>query len=158
MEEDVKTTKEMIEDQIRTCIDGLKYVEQGEEQHARLVGDIQRLTSAYAELEKNEQSKIDQDRRFSEDIRQRDLDRDYKDMLERTKMNLEKEIEEKKIKESRRSGIREGILKFFGIAIPSGLYFLFMSLGFRLEFIEHGGLASFTNKELFKGINRIFKV
>lgn len=150
-----KTTKQLIEEEIRTCVGGLPYVEQGEEQHSRLVSDIQKLCTAYAELEKTEQSKIDSDRRFSEEIRQKDLDRDYRDILERDKMNTEKEMEKERIKENRRSGWRDAGVKFLGIVIPTGLYFLFMSLGMKLEFIDHGSMTSMSVKEMFKGIQHL---
>ncbi|MBP5461564.1 MAG: hypothetical protein J6Y20_05500 [Lachnospiraceae bacterium] len=153
--ENEATTKKLIEEEIRKCIEGLKYVEQGEEQHARLVADIQKLTAAYTELDKADQSKIDSDRRFKEEIRQNDLNREYKDILERDKMNSEKETEKEKIKESKRSGIRDSCIKIAGILVQGGLFFFFTLLGMKLEFIDHGAMTSMTVKEMFKGIQHL---
>lgn len=139
---DRKPTKELIEDEIRTCLEGLKYVEQGEEQHARLVSDIQRLCSAYAELDKNEYAKADSDRKFAEEMRMKDLELHYRDALERDKM-----------REQTKSNLRDACIKVAGFVVPTGLYFLFLALGLRLEFAEHGNIASFTVKELFKAVH-----
>ena len=149
------TTKELIEEEIRKCVDGLKNVQKGSDEHGRLVADIQKLTAAWTDLDKTEQSKIDSDRRFKEEIRQKDLDRDYRDILERDKMNSEKEMEKEKIKESRKSSWRDVGIKFLGIVIPTGLYFLFMSLGMKLEYIDHGSVTSMTTKELLRGIKSL---
>lgn len=149
MEED-NTMKEMLETEIKTCLDGLKYVEQGEEQHAKLSSDIQHLVAAYVELEKLDNSKIDADRRFKEEIRQKELDRDYKDMLERDKMQIESERRKEEMKENRISGWRDAGIKAAGIIFPLALYGCFAGLGLRLEFIENGSITGFTLKELFR--------
>ena len=150
MEETNKTTKEMLEEKIRSCLDGLEYVEQGEEQHARLTADIQHLVAAWVELEKVEQTKFDSDRRFKEEIRQKDLDRDYKDILERDRMHMESERRKEELKCEKRSGWRDAGIKVAGMLIQTVPYALLLALGMRLEFIDCGAVTGFTVKELFR--------
>lgn len=149
MDEKLKT-KEMLEAEIRTCIEDLKHVTRGSDEYTRLAKDIQQLVAAYVQLEETENDKIDSDRRFREDIRQKDLDRDYKDMLERDKMRVESEARKEEVKENRKSGWRDAGVK---IAIGVGslaLYGTLAALGLRLEFIENGSITGFTLKELFR--------
>ena len=138
MEESL-TTKEMLEAKIRECIEGLKYVEQGSEQHQSLTADIQRLVNAYAELEKVENAKVDSDRKFAEEIRSKDQELHYKDCLERDRM-----------RETRKSYLVDAIIKIFGIILPLGLHAVFLFLGLKLEFLDNGSICSFTVKELFR--------
>lgn len=142
MEEEPKTTKEMIEDKIRECIEGLKYTEQGEEQHARLTGDIQKLVSAYVELDKAEYAKADSDRKFSEEMRVKDLQLHYTDSLERDKMY-------EQIKSSR----RDAVIKIGDLLARNGLYFLSIGAAMLFEFRMHGSITSFSAKELFRAIH-----
>ena len=142
MEEVSKPTKEMIEDKIRECIDGLKYVEQGDKKHTLLVADIKNLVSAYTELEKTENAKIDSDRKFGEEIREKDMELYYKDELERDKLH-----------EQKKAAKRDAMIKIAGIVIPTSLYFLFLGLGMKLEFIDHGAVTSFSVKELMKALH-----
>lgn len=137
-----KTTKQMIEDEIKKCLEGLKYVEQGDEKHARLVADIQRLCSAYTELDKNEFAKADTDRKFAEDLRRNVCEMQYKDELERLKL-----------KEQNKSNVRGMCLEAAKFVGHNGLYFLFLALGLRLEFAERGSITSFTVKELFRAVH-----
>ena len=141
MEEETKTTKELLEDQIKICIGGLAYVEQGGEQHTRLVNDIQRLTSAYAELEKLEYSERDGDRRFLQDIYDKDNDREYRDRLERERMQEEK-----------KAGLRDSVIKAAGVVIPTALYAFFLNVGMHLEFADMGSITGYTVKELFRAL------
>ena len=140
--EEEKTTKELLENKIRECIEGLRYVEQGGEQHNALVNDIQKLTTAYAELDKLEYSKADSDRKFAEEMRQKDLELHYKDTLERDKLW-----------ESRRAGIRDILIKVSGDIIKTAPYVLLLALGMKLEFAERGSITSFTVKELFRSLH-----
>lgn len=141
MEEETKTTKQLIEDQIKICIGGLAYVEQGGEQHTRLVNDIQRLTAAYAELDKLEYDQRDSDRKFLEEIRQKDLERDYNDMLERDRL-----VEQKKANKI------DAVIKTAGIVIPTVLYTFFLNVGMHLEFADMGSVTGYTVKELFRAL------
>ena len=78
---------------------------------------------------------------------------EYKDILDRNRMQVEKEIEEQKIKENKRSGIRDACVKVVSVVVPTALYFVFLKMGMRLEFMEHGSVTSFSVKELFRGIH-----
>ena len=145
--EDRKTTKELIEDEIRVCLGGLAYTEQGGEQHTRLVNDIQHLCSAYAELDKLEFQKADTDRKFAEELRKNVCEMQYRDELERDKL-----------KEQHKADVRDTCIKVAGFVVPTGLYFLFIALGLRLEFAEHGNIASFTVKELLRAVHPPVKI
>ena len=142
MEEELKTTKEMLEDKIRECIEGLKYTEQGEEQHARLTGDIQKLVSAYVELDKAEYAKADSDRKFSEEMRIKDLQLHYTDSLERDKMY-----------EQIKSARRDAVIKIGDMLARNSLYFLSIGAAMLFEFKMHGSITSFSAKELFRAIH-----
>lgn len=143
MEESVnKSTKDLIDEQIQICLGGLAYVEQGSEQHNALVNDIQKLVNSYAELQKTENAKIDSDRKFENELWAKNLEMHYKDSFERDKMQEEQKIAK-----------RELTTKIISILVSagfSGLYFLILGLGMRLEFIDHGSVTSFTVKELLK--------
>ncbi len=137
-------TKDMLELEIRTCVQELKTATRGSEEYTRLARDIQQLVASYVQLEKTENDKIDSDRRFREEIRQKDLERDYKDMLERDKMRAESEARKEEVKENRRSGWRDAGVK---LAIGFGslaLYGLLAGLGLRLEFIENGSITGLS--------------
>ena len=142
MEEESKTTKQMLEDKIRECIEGLKYTEQGEEQHARLTGDIQKLVSAFVELDKAEYAKADSDRKFNEDVRMNDLKLYYNDMLERDKMQ-----------DQTKSAKRDAFIKIGDLLARNGLYFLSIGAAMLFEFKMHGSITSFSAKELFRAIH-----
>lgn len=140
--EEEKTTKQMLDDKIRECIEGLKFVEQGGEQHNALVNDIQKLTAAYAELEKMDHAFADSDRKFSEEMRQKDLELHYKDSLERDKMY-----------EAKKSIVRDICIRLAGDTIKTVPYVLLLALGMKLEFAESGSITSFTVKELFRSLH-----
>lgn len=141
------TTKELLENKIRECVEGLKYVEQGSEQHQALTADIQRLTAAYVELEKMEFQKADCDRKFAEEVRSKDQELHYRDTLERDKLQ-----------ETKKSSLRDAVIKIAGIILPLGLYGLFLGLGLKLEFLDNGSICSFTVKELVKKASNTIKI
>lgn len=92
------TMKDMLEAQIKSCIEELKNAVPGSKEHAFLSSDVQKLLKAYTTLLDCENSKIDADRKFKEEIRRGDLDRDYRDALERDKMSAQLDLEREKMK------------------------------------------------------------
>ena len=151
MEEE--NSKSLLMKQICECIKELKNCTPGSEEHRRLADDIRQLTVAYDMLDRTEFDHRDADRKFIEEIRQKDLERDYRDILERDRMRMEAEIEDRKMKENKRSGWRDAAIKVGGILIPTTAYIVFLALGMRLEFLEHGSLTGYTTKELFKALH-----
>lgn len=137
MEEVEKTTKEMLEEKIRECIKNLSKLEQGSVEHNALVNDISKLMSSYMELEKTEHAIIDSDRKFAEDIREKDLELHYKDVLERDKMQ-----------EQKKAGIRDLIFRgviSVGQVVLNGVIALTVM---KLEFLDNGSVCSLAAKEL----------
>lgn len=139
--------KQQLEEQIKICLGGLAYTEQGEEQHQRLVGDIQKLVQALAELEKTEHAIIDSDRRFAEEVREKDLELHYRDTLERDKLQ-----------EQKKAGIRDAVIRASGTILQLGLYGVFLGIGMKLEFLDNGSICSFSVKELIKKASTVVKV
>ena len=140
--EEFLTTQELLEEKIRDCIIQLDALEKGSDKHNSMVNDVAKLVAALSELEKTQHDISDKDRRFSEDMRFKDLELHYRDTLERDKMSEEK-----------KSNIWNAVIKAAGIVIPTGLYFIFIGLGMRLEFIDNGSITSYTLKELLKSLH-----
>ena len=139
MEEVEKTTKQLLEEKIQDCIRGLAYVEQGSEQHNSLVNDIQKLTSALTDLEKTEHSILDSDRKFAEEVREKDLELHYRDTLERDKLH-----------EQRKSDVRDAIIKGSGIFFQMLFNVTIAGLAMKLEFLDNGAICSLAGKELVR--------
>lgn len=139
MEEVEKTTKELLEEKIQECIKGLAYVEQGGEQHNALVNDIQKLVNALTELEKTEHTINDSNRKFAEEVREKDLELHYKDTLERDKL-----------REQNRTSIRDSIIKGTGTILQLLLNATAIGLVMKLEFLDNGAVCSFAGKELVR--------
>lgn len=156
-----KSVKELVYEELHLKMTQLETVE--ESKRALLINDIERLTKVYAEFEKLEVEKEEKDRRFHEEIRRADLERDYRDMLERDKLSFEKSkfeenlrlqdiLEKHKSAEEKRNGWRDFGVKVAGVVIPSAVSVLFLTLGLKLEFLDNGSVCSFTVKELMKRI------
>lgn len=156
-----KSVKELVYEELHLKVTQLETVE--ESKRALLINDIERLTKVYAEFEKLEVEKEEKDRRFHEEIRRADLERDYRDMLERDKLSFEKSkfeenlrlqdiLEKHKSAEEKRNGWRDFGVKVAGVLIPSAVSVVFLTLGLKLEFLDNGSVCSFTVKELMKRI------
>ena len=156
-----KSVKELVYEELHLKVTQLETVE--ESKRALLINDIERLTKVYAEFEKLEVEKEEKDRRFHEEIRRADLERDYRDMLERDKLSFEKSkfeenlrlqdiLEKHKSAEEKRNGWRDFGVKVAGVVIPSAVSVVFLTLGLKLEFLDNGSVCSFTVKELMKRI------
>lgn len=135
--EEEKSTKDMLNAKIQECIEGLAYVEQGGEQHNALVNDIQKLVNAYTELEKTEHQIISDDRKFLEDVRNKDLELHYRDTLERDKLAEQK-------KSSLRDMISRTAISVVNVAINAVIATVVM----KLEFLDNGSVCSLSAKEL----------
>lgn len=135
--EESKSTKEMLNAKIQECIEGLGYVEQGGEQHNALVNDIQKLVNAYTELEKTEHQIISDDRKFLEDVRNKDLELHYRDTLERDKL-----VEQKK------SSVRDIVIKSVISVAQLAINAVIAGTVMKLEFLDNGSVCSLSAKEL----------
>lgn len=90
-------TKEMLEALIRQTIQSL---DEGNTEDAKYsVDDICDLVKAWCEIEKLDAQKEDQLRKFREDCRTRDLDRTYRDTLEREKLAEDIRLREQEMNE-----------------------------------------------------------
>ena len=93
----------------------------------------------------------------------KEKDRQLRSELEREKMSMERDLRTDEIvtrektaeadrNESRRSGLRDAGVRIVSTLIPAGAYIVLLALGMKLEFAEHGAIASYTTKELFRSL------
>ena len=157
--ENEKSAKDLLYEQIQSMATKLKTTEGSE--RSVLLGDLTELVRVYSEMEKLDIERTEKDRRFKEDIRQKDLDRDYRDILERDRMAMEKEkdqldrelrerLEKEKVSQESRTGWRDFGVRAAGVVGQLGISALFLALGMKLEFLDNGSICSFTVKELMK--------
>lgn len=142
-----KTTKEMLEEQIREAIEKLSKTDKTGVDYGPLVNNIQDLIKAWCDLDRAESEKNDRDRRFAEDVRFKDQELHWKDSLERDKMS-----------EQRKSGIRDSVIKIVSVIFSVAPTVALALLGMKLEFIDHGSVCSFGVKELLKRASQTVKM
>ena len=134
-----KSTKSMIEEQIRSLIEKLEVLDPKSESYGTIVKNIRELVNSYNELDKTEAEKNDRDRKFAEEIRYKDQELHYKDALERDKLSDQK-----------KAGTRDAIIKIGSFVLNIVPTTLLALLGMKLEFIDHGSVCTFGVKELVK--------
>ena len=151
--------KDLINEQMVSLAEKLKTAT--EQERSTCIAELQQLVKVYEVLENLDLERTEKDRRFKEDIRQKDLDRHYKDMLERDRMFYEKEkdeserkfrehLEEIRLTSEKKNSWRDFAARAVGVVLPTTISALFLGLGMKLEFLDNGSVCSFTVKELMR--------
>lgn len=141
------STKQMLEEEIRTLVERLRIVTPGSDAYGDIVRNIRELVNSYNELDKTETEKADKDRHFAEEIRFKDQELHYKDQLERDKLS------EEKIR-----NLRDSIIKIASVVLTVTPTVALSLLGLKLEFIDHGSICTFGVKELLKKASQTVKM
>ena len=144
--EEENLTKKMLDEQIHKCLEELKNLKKGTDEHNKLVNDIQKLTQLYLDIEKSEFDQRIEETKFFENVREKDLEFHYKDSLERDKLNEEKA-----------KGIRDTCVNIVKLLLVGGGSIALGFLALKLEFVDNGSVCSFTTKELLKKASSIIK-
>lgn len=146
MEDLYLTIKKELGEELHCALEELKTLKKGSDEYGKLVKDIQNISQAYLELEKNEFNVKDAEQKFAESIRQKEVELYYKDSLERDRLKSEKS-----------SDIRNMIVNMIKIVLIGGGSIALGILALKLEFVDQGAVCSFSAKELLKKASTIMK-